>query len=554
VDPDNGNQDATIQLSGIHLTGGLYKATVNDVTTDPSAETAELQINVVANLGNPTVSPTTATKNVGDTHAITVSVTGGVLPLSYQWELEQNSNPGVWIPLDTGVNPAVDALVTDATSATLNINVNSEPLLEGKFRCIVSDSGIWTKTSTQSTLNITNFLGTGTLVGANAYTGESVQLTLNVFGATPPYTVEWFKNGGASPILTQNGAGPAFVLNLSPADASDIGNYNAEVTSTDVQTDTSNTVAIDVRALPAATTPGDVSGYFGNVENFSTTASGGYAPYSYEWRLGGSPIIGAPNANAYARTLLATDNGALISVEVTDAGGDTGPKSAVSGDAEITAAAAPVVTITSAGFRGYVDDAKPTQTLTVVGGLGSLSYEWFVDGTDITTLGGTVAGGNGDLTLPNSSVTGTLTATVSDSIGSADSTNSVQVEIVDHLTGVVVNDATGGDGNPFSNPRILQGEGLSPITTEWFKDDGSKVFQPLVPAQSGSSIVFTPLTFADAGTYQVTVEDDGTDGPFSDTFVLTVVEGVPVGGGLGLAALALMSSLGGALALRRRKK
>jgi hypothetical protein len=66
--------------------------------------------------------------------------------------------------------------------------------------------------------------------------------------------------------------------------------------------------------------------------------------------------------------------------------------------------------------------------------------------------------------------------------------------------------------------------------------------------------VFTPLTFADAGTYQVTVEDDGTDGPFSDTFVLTVVEGVPVGGGLGLAALALMSSLGGALALRRRKK
>ena len=98
---------------------------------------------------------------------------------------------------------------------SVNINVNSEPLLEGKFRCIVSDSGIWTKTSTQSTLNITNFLGTGTLVGANAYTGESVQLTLNVFGATPPYTVEWFKNGGASPILTQNGAGPAFVLNRS---------------------------------------------------------------------------------------------------------------------------------------------------------------------------------------------------------------------------------------------------------------------------------------------------------------------------------------------------
>jgi hypothetical protein len=510
----------------------------------------------VANLGTPSVTPTTATKNVGDTHTLTATVTGGVLPLNYQWQLEQATNVGTWIDLGSGSNPAVDALVSGFNSNVLTINVNDEALLEGKYRVVVGDSGIFSnKISNQSTLNITNNLGTAAIASVEAYTGETAQLVQNVFGATKPYTVVWKK--GSTTVATQVGTASQsqFILDLSPADAGDIGNYTATATSSDAQGPITKAADVDVRALPSVTDPADVSGYFGTTQNFSTTASGGYPPYTYEWRLGGSPILGAPDAAAYARVLQPTDNGALISVEVTDAGGDTGAKSDVSGDAEITAGTAPVVSISSSGFRGYVDDVKPTQTLSVTGGLGALSYAWFVDGNSILSLSGvSVNGANGDLTLPNESVTGTLTATVSDSIGSVDSSNSVEVEIVEHLTGVSVDDTTGGDGLNFSHPAVLQGEGLQPLSFEWTKDDGAKAFQPLVPAQTTGSLVFTPLSFADAGTYQVTVSDDGTDGPFSDSFVLTVVEGVPVGGGLGLGALAVMSALGGALALRRRRK
>lgn len=554
--PGVGQENALVQMSGIHLTGGLYKATVNDVTSDPSAETAEIQITVVANLGTPSVAPTNATKNVGDTHTLTATVTGGVLPLNYEWQLEQSTNVGTWYVIGSGGLPAVDALITGQGTNSLNINVNDEALLEGKYRVVVGDSGIFSnRISNQATLNITNNLGAATITNVEAYTGETAQLVQNVFGATKPYQVIWKK--GSTTVATQIGTASQsqFILDLSPADVGDIGTYTTTVTSADAQGPINRTASVDVKALPTVTTPADASGYFGTTVNFNVTGSGGYGVLSYEWKIGGSPIIGAPNANAYARVLQPTDNGALISVTVSDEGGDTGVKTATSGDATITAGTAPVVTITSAGFRGYVDDTKPTQTVSVTGGLGALSYSWFVDGNNIASLSGvSVNGTNGDLTLPNESVTGTLTATVSDSIGAVDSTNSVEVEIVEHLDGVQVDDTTGGDGNNFSHPAIIQGEGLQPLSFEWTKDDGAKAFQPLVPAQNGPALVFTPLSFADAGTYQVTVSDDGTDGPFSDSFVLTVIEGVPVGGGLGLGALAVMSALGGALALRRRRK
>ncbi len=477
-------------------------------------------------------------------------------PLNYQWQLEQSSNVGTWYDLGSGGLPAVDALVSGQNGAVLTINVNDEALLEGKYRVVVGDSGIYSnKISNQSTLNITNNLGTAAIDSVNAYPGEPAQLVLDIFGATKPYTVTWKKGTTTVATVTGSASQTQFILDLTPADAGDIGSYNAEVTSTDSQTDNANPASVDVKALPSATTPANVSGYFGDTKNFTTTGSGGYGTLTYEWQLGGVPILGAPNANVYSRVIQPTDNGAQVRVKVTDAGGDTGPKSATSGSATITAGTPPTVSITSSGFRGYVDDAKPTQTLSVSGGLGTLSYAWFVDGNNIASLSGvSVNGTNGDLTLPTESITGTLTARVTDSIGTVNSSNSVNVEIVEHLTGVTVDDKTGGDGQNFSNPAELAGEGLSPLSFEWTKDDGAKVFQPLVPAQNGPALVFTPLSFADAGTYQVTVSDDGTDGPPSDSFVLTVIEGVPVGGGLGLGALAVMSALGGALALRRRRK
>lgn len=545
-----GQEDATIILSGIHLTGGLYKATVNDVTSDPSAETAEIQINVVNFLSTPSVTPTTSTKNLGDTHAISVNVTGGVAPLSYQWQIEYAASPGVWTNVDS--SPAAP-FVTGATASTLNINVNDEAALEGRYRVIVNDSGIDSKTSNTSTLNVTNFLGVTNPSAVNAYTGEALTLSVSVFGGTPPYTVEWFKGAiSGSPIATDNTA--PYELNLSPADASDIGTYFARVTDGASDTDNSAGAAVDVRALPTTTNPAAVSGYVGNSRSFSTTASGGYTPYTYEWRLNGSPIVGAPNAPTYNRILALPDNGQNISVRVSDAGGTSGVKTTTSANALMSVVAAPSVTITSSGYTGYVDDVIPTQTLSVTGGFPSKTYAWFLDGVDITTLGGVVNGANGDLTLPASALEGTLTATVTDAGGSEDSDNSVDVLLVEHLTGVTVNDATANDGFPFSNPAILAGQGLPPLSFEWTKDDGSKAFVPLVPAQNGQALVLNPATFADAGVYQVEVSDSGTDGPFFDTFVLTVEEGVPAAGGLGLGALAVLSALGGALALRRRKK
>ena len=149
-----------------------------------------------------------------------------------------------------------------------------------------------------------------------------------------------------------------------------------------------------------------------------------------------------------------------------------------------------------------------------------------------------------------------MTATVTDSIGTSPSTNSIEVLIANHMSGLDVPDQEARDGQPFSTPADVDG-GIPPLSYEWTKDDGSKAFQPLVPPQSGTgaqTFQLNPATFADAGTYQVEVNDSGSDPALTDTFVLTVVEGLPVGGGLGLGLLAAMSAVGGALALRRRRK
>ncbi len=58
--------------------------------------------------------------------------------------------------------------------------------------------------------------------------------------------------------------------------------------------------------------------------------------------------------------------------------------------------------------------------------------------------------------------------------------------------------------------------------------------------------------------YKIDVSDEGSTltGEFdtvSDEAMLIVETGVPVGGALGLGALALLTALGGAAAIRRRK-
>jgi serine protease len=79
--------------------------------------------------------------------------------------------------------------------------------------------------------------------------------------------------------------------------------------------------------------PANVTVAAGSTASFSVTATGGTAPYKYQWKRGGVAITGATSAS-YSFTTVAADNGATFSVTVTDSA--TTPASVTSNSATLT--------------------------------------------------------------------------------------------------------------------------------------------------------------------------------------------------------------------------
>ena len=86
-------------------------------------------------------------------------------------------------------------------------------------------------------------------------------------------------------------------------------------------------------ALTISSNPASVTVSPGATANFSVTATGGTAPYRYQWQRNGATIVGA-TAPTHSFTAQASDNGAGFSVRVTDSA--TTPASVTSSTATLT--------------------------------------------------------------------------------------------------------------------------------------------------------------------------------------------------------------------------
>jgi hypothetical protein len=140
----------------------------------------------------------------------------------------------------------------------------------------------------------------------------------------------------------------------------------------------------------------------------------------------------------------------------------------------------------------------------------------------------------------------------SDAGGSATSGTS-SIEIANELTivdGLV--DTTANEGSDFVWSILVDG-GLSPITYQWSRDVDAAKAMEIIVGENNTTLELDNLSFDDAGIYLVEVTDGGT-GAVSSQATLTVVKGLPAAGLLGISLLTISSALGGAIALRRRKR
>ena len=206
----------------------------------------------------------------------------------------------------------------------------------------------------------------------------------------------------------------------------------------------------------------------------------------------------------------------------------------------------------------YVDDAAFDLTATFAGGYNATAYEWFRNGT---SLGSNAVTDNTVAVNVDPAALGlgafNYYVKVTDAVSTTQSATG-KVTVVNHisLTGNL-EDATGIVGNNFTWSGVEATGGLGTLTYQWYKDDGAKAWVAIhdggnISGTGTASLVFTPVTDVDFGSYKVEVSDSLETVP-SATATLSAGSGVPAVGLLGLAALAAMTALGGSVSIRRRK-
>jgi hypothetical protein len=121
-------------------------------------------------------------------------------------------------------------------------------------------------------------------LSALTYAGQSVAFTSTTSGGVPPYNYQWYMNGSAVSGATSN----SWAFALQP-----IGNYSVYLNVTDSlgSIAKSNEASVTVASqLTVSISPMSASILVGQSVTFTSTASGGYLPYSYQWYLNGNPV------------------------------------------------------------------------------------------------------------------------------------------------------------------------------------------------------------------------------------------------------------------------
>ncbi len=134
-------------------------------------------------------------------------------------------------------------------------------------------------------------------------------------------------------------------------------------------------------AVSISSQPASVTVAAGSTASFSVTATGGTAPYTYQWMRNGANIAGATSAG-YSLTAQTTDNGAVFSVKVTDSA--TTPTTVTSSGATLTVSSGtPVEQVGNGGFEVGTSPWAGT-----TGVIGSYAGQTAYEGTRFAWLGG----------------------------------------------------------------------------------------------------------------------------------------------------------------------
>jgi hypothetical protein len=344
-----------------------YRVIVTDNTGESIPSGAAL---LTVNAALTTSAPADATQNVGQKATFNTTPQGGTQPYTYQWQVSMNG--GAFTNVTTGTGGDTDSYTTDTL---VGMDANNQ------YRVIVKDATNASVTSPAATLTINANLTTSTPSNATVNAGQTATFSTVASDGTSPYTYQWqvSTNGGAFTNVTTGIGGMSAMYTTPPLTTGNTGNqYRVVVKDSVSDTVTSGAATVTVHTTLATTTPANAIQNAGQTASFHTTASGGTAPYTYQWQLsidgGGTftPISGAMASFYTTPTLAMGNSGYQYRVVVKDALSDT----VTSGVATLTVNAA-LTTSRPADVTQPVGQTATFSTMTS-GGTLPYTYKWQV--------------------------------------------------------------------------------------------------------------------------------------------------------------------------------
>ncbi len=311
---------------------GTYSVTVTDAN-GCTAGTASMEITQPSASLSSSVSSTAVGCFGNSTGSITLTVTGGTTPYSYNWS-----------------NGATTQNITGITAGTYSVTVTDAN------GCTSSQNSI-TITQPSAALAMTN-----TVTNAGCFGNSTGGIDVTVTGGTVPYSYNW-SNGATSQDLTNVVAGTYSVT------VTDANGCTAATASMQVA-EPSAALGASVSASQNVNCFGDATG------SISVTATGGTTPYIYDW------------SNGETTSSISNLTAGNYTVTVTDVNGCSTTINAIAINQPNAALASSVSASQNVNCFG---NSTGSVNLTVTGGTTPYSYYWSI-GATTQNISGLAAG------------------------------------------------------------------------------------------------------------------------------------------------------------------
>jgi|GEM_PF-2015221 len=315
------------------------------------------------------VHPEDQTVLPGETAVFSVSVSGGCEPYRYQWRYRAGPN-GTW----TDVSAASGR--TDTYSLVAQARHNGY-----QYFCIVTDAYGDAVNSDIATLTVTSPLTiTSQPENQNVTPGSTATFSVSVSGGIPPYAFQWQYRTSSSGTWTNVSAASGKTPNYTfTVQARHNGyQYRCKITDKAGSSVITNIVTLHGSPLTINSQPQDLTVSAGQTASFSVTASGGTAPYSYQWQSRTSPSgswANVASASGKTDTLTFTaqtrHNGFQYRCRITDTAG----QSVESSYATLTVGG-PLIITSQPADQTVSAGEKASFTVTPSGGTAPYSYQW----------------------------------------------------------------------------------------------------------------------------------------------------------------------------------